>query len=290
MPSYGFRYRSRSYKRKRNYKPRQSRRASYISKRQYNRRKRYKAVKRLQGKVIPFSKAISIPDCSDTTISKIIINENEFDVSLGPSQYSQSKVGNLTNILYYEVGGTNLQYNLQQCFENLTPPVIQDFHTMTKLFQWSRFEWIRVTLIPDSYEAAGPDVGEPEYPLLHVINDNASGVIGVNNTPGSSITIDVAQTLPNHQYKQYYFNKPIRFNINLVEKLNLQQNPKNVNMYSSATRWAPTMGGFSFNAGTEYIPNDNFYFGFSQVPANFSYKVKLEAKVKFKQMNISGQT
>lgn len=299
MPSYLQKvyFKSRSRKRRYSqYKARggkvMSRAARAAARRRYIRRKRYNAIRRLQAKPLSFSRAITTPSCGDQTISKVVINESNFDVSLGPAQYAITKDGNLTNLIYYDPGAGTTQYNLQQCFEGLTVPVVQDFNTLCKLFDWVRFEWIRITLIPDSYEASGPDVGEPEYPILHVINDNGTAAIGLSSgSPTSTYTVDTAQTLPTHQYKQYYFNKPQRFYINMVERLPYDSgNVKGATQYSTAKAWLPTAVTGTFPSGTQYIPNDNFYFGFSQVPGNFSYKVKLEAKVKFKQINIAGNT
>lgn len=224
-----------------------------------------------RGKVVPFYHSIRTPMTKDQTISYIVINDNQYDVSRNPG---------LTGVINSYYGNLNLQ----QLFEGNAVPTLNVFPAFRKLrevFEWTRIEWIRVTFTPMNYEGAGVAVGDPNHPIFQVVSDNGTSAIGLGNP--SSILTDVARGLPKQAYSQYYFNKPIEFYINPVEKLGLE---KGQNPYSTMNRWCPPHASNPLLDGTDFIPNDSFYHGFVEAPTNFTYKIKVEAKIVCKQFKI----
>lgn len=281
-----YRRRNRRKYKRRGVKSRASRKRALVSKK---RRQRRYAINRLKGRTMSFNRIFKLPGTSNNqTIQYCVIQESEFNFYKDPNVFQHQD--RLSNLLQFTSDNQNSR-NLQQCFENFgTPPVMQDFVTFRKLFAWTRFKWIRITLVPENYQAVSTGeatIGDtPTHPTLHVINDNgeASQTLGQAN----SYSVDDARSLAKHQYSEHYFNKPYRFYINLVQRNNTPD-PKTP-IYSSATRWCPIDASNDALSGTSYIPNDNFYFGFSGVPAGFKYQVKIEACVIGKQLRIADNT
>jgi len=241
-----------------------------------------------RGRVVPYARLYQTPySNANQTLQITLVNEDDYDTYVEPSGYQFSKVDVLTNAIFFE---NIADRNLQQCFETIgTVPVMQDFRTLVDRFQWIRFKSIKVTLTPENYEGVGGDIGQDSHPILHVINDNASAAIALStgDNPSPNYTVDAAQTLPKHQYTQYYFNKPLEFKINSVERNDGSSADKNSVPYSSYTRWTKTSGSNAAIRGTTFIPNDNFYFGFTDVPTGWQFKVKLTAVVTCKNILLS---
>ncbi len=280
-------------KRKRTYKRRTPYRMRMAAKRRAYRAKRARkyrvAINRLQGRTLSYRKIFKIPGTyKNQTIQYCVNNETEFNTYVQPSDFATDKVDVVTNLMFPTLFlGTNTNdSNIQQCFENTgNPPVIQDFVTFRKLFAWSRFKWIRVTLIPENYMAVSTGestIGDtPTHPTLHVINDNGESALALGRN--SQYSVDDARTLPKYAYTEHYFNKPHRFYINLVQRNDVIST--GVRPYTSAKTWVP-QGSANF-AGVQLIPVDNFYYGFTNVPTGFKFAVKLEACVVGKQLRIA---
>ena len=149
MP-YG-RRRRRTYKKRPYKKRRAARKRAFVAKK---RRQRAYAINRLSGRALSYRSIFKIPGTHrNQTIQYCVINESAYNGYIDPSTYAFSKVDNVTNFIY-PAALSGIQANLQITFENLgNPPPMQDFVTLRKLFAWTRFKWIRVTLIPEDYQA-----------------------------------------------------------------------------------------------------------------------------------------
>lgn len=261
-----------------------------MSKKRKSRRRSYKnkdvkfSKAGMKGKVIPYSRLYNVPVQYNQTITKVVINDDAYDTYLEPSAYSFSKVSNVTNALFFEGAADR---NLQQCFEEIGQlTVVNDFVQLRKMFRWCRFKWIRITLTPMNYEAAGTNTGDPEHPILHVINDTGTSAIGLGVK--ANYTIEEAQSLPANAYSQHYFNKPLRFDISPYFRTTTMYNPENKSFGYMPT-WTPTNLPGQFTGGTNYIPVDNFYFGFTDLPAGWTFKVKIEACVEARSIKLEDE-
>lgn len=283
------RKRRRTYKKRPYKKRRAARKRAYVAKK---RRQRSYAMNRLKGRSLPYHRIFTLPGTSrNQTIQYSVINESEYNVYFEPNDFTAStKVDRVTNFIYPSfIGGVN--NNLQICFENLqTPPVMQDFVTLRKMFAWTRFKWIRVTLIPEDYQAVSTGeatIGDtPTHPTLCVINDNGEAAQTLG--PDSNYSIDDARTLAKHSYSEHYFNRPHRFYVNSVQmnQLTGTSAAKNIQPYASYKRWVGPSNNIGQD-GTQLIPNDNFYYGFTNIPDGFKFAVKLEACVVAKHLRIA---
>lgn len=231
-------------------------------------------------KVVPYNKIWKTPSAwHNQTIQKICETNSVYQVNVVPTN---AKIGNLTNLFPADSNG--LQFiNLQQCFEEGaaaggTANYITEYVNLQAVFRYVRFKWIKVTLTPLRWEGAQPSVGEAEHPIIHYINDDGSAANGLGNA--NTFTVAVAETLPAHQYGQRYFVEPLEFHISPVTK-----NPPDTTSpnYYSYTTWAEA----AIANGTSYVPNDNFYYGFTNVINGFRYAVKVTACIEAKDLLLS---
>jgi len=269
-------------KTRRSYKSRKPRRAN-------RKKKKSRAKSRYQKRTPKFKTLNSLyrtPSAyQNQTIQKTVESSSLSNTRLyeQPSAFVPSKFNNVTNLLYQftslDPGQT---INLQQCFQTTTqvvPEAIPEFRRLVETFRYIRFKWIKVTLIPHMYEAAGPQTGQPEYPLLHYINDDGSASLGLGQQ--SNYPISACEALPDSQYGKVLFTKPVTFTINPVEKLTPSKASPN---YASYRRWIDTTTGGLGDEGTVYIPNDSFYFGFTDIPTGWKFQTRIEACIVAKEI------
>jgi hypothetical protein len=231
-------------------------------------------------KVVPFNKIWRTPSSwRNQTIQKICETNTAYQVNVVPTA---AKIGNVTNL--FPSDGNGLQFiNLQQCFEANTAAggtanYITEYVNLATVFRYVRFKWIKVTLTPLRWEGAQPSVGEAEHPIIHYINDDGSAAQGLG--PSQSYAISIVETLPAHQYGQRYFVDPLEFHISPITKNPPDKESPN---YSSYGTWSEA----AVSQGTTYVPNDNFYYGFSNVINGFRYSVKVSACVECKDLLLS---
>lgn len=210
----------------------------------------------------------------DQTILKIVETKAERSVFYG---VDPSKINSVTNLFQLNSSGTLI--NLQQCFEigtDIGPSnYMPEYVNFAAAFRYVKFMWIKITLTPLKYDGTQPSISQDEHPTLHYINDDGSAALGL--VPSNTYTIAKAETLPSRQYGTRYFNQPYEFKISTVTKNATDKGAPNA--YSMQT-WCET----AVANGTEYVPADNFYYGFSNVPANFKYAIKVRACVVGKDL------
>ena len=211
----------------------------------------------------------------DQTILKIV--ETKADRSIYYS-VDQAKINNVTNLFQLNSTGTPA-LNLQQCFEIGTDigglNYIPEYVNFAAAFRYVKFMWIKVTLTPLKYDGTQPSISDDEHPTLHYINDDGSAALGL--VPSNTYTIGKVETLPSRQYGTRYFNQPYEFTVSTISKNATDKNSPNA--FSMQT-WCET----AVANGTEYVPVDNFYYGFTNVPANFKYAIKVRACVVGKDL------
>jgi len=195
---------------------------------------------------------------------------------------------NLSNRLFGTIQNpSGAQSNLQQHFEDTANlGGCSQFRALCDNFGWVRFKWIEVVLTPETYQALGPNSGQitdnqAQHPVLHYINDDGSSALSLGNGLANIPIVD-AEDLPRHAYGTRVFDKPMVFRISPVEKLTASKTSPN---YSSHCTWANTNSD-PVTGGTQYIPVDGLYLGLTNIPADFTVKIKARACVVAKNMTL----
>lgn len=172
------------------------------------------------------------------------------------------------------------------------------FQKAVSNFGYVRFKWVRITLIPEKWNAStlqsstGAELTDGEKPELHWINDNGTFFRDVEKQypPDNEIVripIDFARQYSKSSYKSRLFTKNMKFYVKLYER----QSYDSVVPFTSASRWIRTNTGADadYAENTQWIPDFNFFYGLSGAnsdPAlnqNFKWKEHVEFCCVFKE-------
>jgi hypothetical protein len=265
--------------RRRSYKSKKRPRTARKKKRGKKKRSSYKAPR--PGRYQSLTTLYKNPVSYNQTIQRVVSTLDSKELYNTPVQ--TDKIAKVTNsILTF----SSTSYNLQQCFEK-TPTgsaVIPEFVKLVTMFRQIKFQSIKITLTPERYLTVSPggfQTGDEKdaRPIdLYYINDDGSAGLSLNNP--SSINLVSMQPLSAHQHGKMQFTKPISFYISPSEKLSADKSSPN---YTTFRQWTDTKSETDPNlAGTTYLPNDSFYYGFrstTDIPADFRYKVHVQATI-----------
>lgn len=204
---------------------------------------------------------------------------------------SLNKQNFMTNM--FESGFQTRNYSLKKIIWNNDA-----FQKAVANFGYVRFKWIRITLMPEKWNAStlqsstSAELTDGEKPEIHWINDNGTFFRDVEKQyPETNeivrIPIDVARQYSKDQYKSRNFTKNMKFYIKLYEK----QPFDSVVSYTSASRWIRTNSGdnSAFAENTTWIPDFNFFYGLTgansdpAVNGNFKWKEHIEFCCVFKE-------
>jgi len=258
-------------KRKRTYKSRRTKSMPH-----YRRRfkRRFKRQDRSKARLVPWSRLYQVPNVrANQTIQKVVRTSD----LIGFHDPDATQIDNLTSFMWRVAQTPPGQRSLRDCFTDPTG-VFPGYEALITVFRSVRFKWIKVTLTPELYEedTAG-GAGDGNYPVLHYINDNGTIAASLATTTPNTITIEEAQTFSNRQYARLLFRKPVSFNINMVIKNSPATSTPN---YSSGNTWATT----ARDNGSTYVPISNFFYGFTEVPNGWKFKVQIQACVVCKDL------
>jgi len=217
---------------------------------------------------------------------------------------AMAKDNQLSNHLYHSLANPEIPLsNLQLCFRpsgnvatgvDIMPTFIGEIQDQ---FALQRIKWIKVILTPQMYLGIGPSSvsgNDSIHPILHYINDDGTSAktLRPDGLILSIMSIEDAQRL--NGYGQRFFDGPIEFKINPNERFfPTNETQKQDKLYTSYRTWTrcgevdPPSGGSSNNPASVYIPNDNFFFGFSNIPTDFKYTVNVIACVEYKHLKVT---
>jgi len=143
-------------------------------------------------------------------------------------------------------------------------------------FRNGRVVSLKITLTPEKWIGITADssaIAGAKKPKIHWINDDSSTF---NFTTTNTLTIQQAKSM-GKVYHECEFTRKMVFMIKLYQKTSNLDTDK----YFSASQWRNTPNA-SQDIYTRAIPDNNFYYGFSDLPEDFTMKTSYEVVCDYK--------
>lgn len=196
-----------------------------------------------------------------------------------------TKIDQITNI----IGNTASDY-LAKYLQD-----IPAFDKYKDTFRYVRCRGIKITLIPQTWNATtlttgatAPELQNGEKPRIHYIHDVGQTGAWLNISTGglNPVSIEEAESF-GKTYREGQFTKPYNFWIKPLAKLGAG-NPSDT-VGSGQSSWQSHSMWFSTTSeqvalSQFLVPNRNLFFGFTNVPTDFTYKTIIKYYLSFKEV------